>query len=518
MPNDLEYLVHGAYLTCDKGALPVPFTPTSNTHIKISKCLVSTSADKIPMANISSFGACSVKNGSPCVPAPTAWKDTYKVKVKGQQTLLFKSSIQCSTGGKIAPITSGQVPISPEELDSLLEEHGEEEDSGWGFWDFVELVPVVGSVVGIVREAAKGNWGMVAMNVGFLAMDIAGVVSFGATTAAATAAKAGVKAGIKTAAKAAAKATSKAGLKAAGKAVSKGFATAVGKAVDKIALSKSVVCVTACFVEGTCITTDRGKVKIEQIAIGDKVLAFNSKNGKNEYQKVTNTVVNKVDYILKLKFHNEEIVTTEIHPFYVNGDWILAEKLQVGTMVTTEKGRLKKILSIERIKQVDTIVYNLEINNLHNFYVGENGILVHNGPCEKGLKWMVGKYDELAKMAKGVGLDSHHLVQAEKMKALLGRVGKNFDYNKGASILVPLKGHRRRIKSSIKTLSRWTSKKSNKYIDDALAEGKKINEIGRDLMAKDIKEMRRVYKDVPNKKLKELIELNKKNYPEIFKK
>ena len=67
---------------------------------------------------------------SPCVPAPIDWMDTYKVKVKGQETILFKSNLPCGVGGKIEFITSGQVPLPPKEYDKLLEEHGEEEDEG----------------------------------------------------------------------------------------------------------------------------------------------------------------------------------------------------------------------------------------------------------------------------------------------------------------------------------------------------------------------------------------------------
>ena len=37
----------------------------------------------------------------------------------------------------------------------------------------------------------------------------------------------------------------------------------------------------------------------------------------------------------------------------------------------------------------------------------------------------------------------------------------------------------------------------------------------RQLLARDIRELRRVYDDIPNSKLKELIELNKKMYPEM---
>ena len=39
----------------------------------------------------------------------------------------------------------------------------------------------------------------------------------------------------------------------------------------------------------------------------------------------------------------------------------------------------------------------------------------------------------------------------------------------------------------------------------------------RELLARDIRELRRVYPDIPNSKLKELIDLNKKMYSEMRK-
>ncbi len=38
----------------------------------------------------------------------------------------------------------------------------------------------------------------------------------------------------------------------------------------------------------------------------------------------------------------------------------------------------------------------------------------------------------------------------------------------------------------------------------------------RDLLARDISELRRVYPDIPNSKLRELIKLNTDMYPEAF--
>lgn len=139
-------------------------------------------------------------------------------------------------------MTSGQIPLPDDAMEDIkaLQEQGakKEEDEGWGWLDTVELIPVVGSIVGAVREGMKGNWGMMAMNIGFLALDIAGIVSFGATTAASSAGKATVKAGVKVAAKTAVKTATKqvgkAGLKTGTKLTAKGAAKRFATHIDNI--------------------------------------------------------------------------------------------------------------------------------------------------------------------------------------------------------------------------------------------------------------------------------------------
>lgn len=194
--------------------------------------------DKLPITNIPSFTVCSISQ-KPCIPVPTEWENTYKVKVQGQNTLLARSCMKCALGGKIEFVTSGQVPLPQDALDDIkaMQEAGAEpeEDDGLSWWDAVELIPVIGSAVGVVREAKKGHWWMAAANVGFLISDVAGVVSFGATTAASTAGKTALKAGTKVAAKsatkAAAKKVGKSGLKTGLKLTAKG---AKDKFVSKI--------------------------------------------------------------------------------------------------------------------------------------------------------------------------------------------------------------------------------------------------------------------------------------------
>jgi hypothetical protein len=384
MPHDLEYVVKDALMMCDKGALPAPFTPTSNTHVKINGCLVTTKADKAPMTNIPSFGACSVKNGSPCTPAPIAWTDTYKVKVKGQETILFKSKMPCGTGGKIEFITSGQVPIPPEEYDKLMEEHGEDDDSGWGWWDTAELIPVVGNIIGMVREGAKGNWGMVALNAGFLVLDI---VTLGTASVGTAAAKGAIKGGLKVAAKKTAQkalsTAAKLGTKQGMKQVGKGFAKAAAKKVDDFVIKHAKVCVFACFTAGTKVAVKDGHKNIEDIRQGDYVWAYNEATGQSDLKPVVTIMEKDIDATIALTLGNEVIETTAEHPFYTQSGWKAAADLTLEDQVKTKSGNWQRIEATNFL-YTKKKVYNFEVADWHTYFVGTWEWLVHNIACFKG--------------------------------------------------------------------------------------------------------------------------------------
>jgi hypothetical protein len=107
-------------------------------------------------------------------------------------------------------------------------------------------------------------------------------------------------------------------------------------------------------------------------------------------------------------------------------------------------------------------------------------------------KYQVGAYKDI----KGVeGLDAHHAGQKAAMKNLV----EGYDPMTAPAINVPKVGHT--IKGENGIVAR-----STKGIPSA-----------RQLLTRDIKELRRVYPDIPNSKLQELIEMNKKLYPEMRK-
>src|SRR5690606_23400112 len=296
------------------------------------------------------FGICMKLTKSapvPCVPAPTMWKDTYPVKVKGGKTLLFKSCMNCGVGGKMEFVTSGQVPLPPDaqaELEAMQEESEEqleaakkEEESVGEAGFFESMIPIWGSGRDLIHAAQTGDgWG-VALNAGFLLWDVAsiavGVVTFGGGTALMQAGKAAVKGGIKATAKRGGKALAKQAAKqlAKGKALAKN----IGKSVDDFAKATGKVCVFACFPAGTPVATKDGLRPIEEIKMGDWVYAYKEETGETALRQVLGTVQREVDAIVEISLGEEKIRTTPEHPFYINGQWKAAGELEVGEMVTT---------------------------------------------------------------------------------------------------------------------------------------------------------------------------------------
>ena len=96
-----------------------------------------------------------------------------------------------------------------------------------------------------------------------------------------------------------------------------------------------------CFTKGTKVLTDEGEKPIEEIEVGDKVLAKSEINPEGElgYKEVTALYRNQRDDIIKLHVGEQIIETTNNHPFWVEGKgWIYADELQVGDL-TSKKPR-----------------------------------------------------------------------------------------------------------------------------------------------------------------------------------
>jgi hypothetical protein len=140
-------------------------------------------------------------------------------------------------------------------------------------------------------------------------------------------------------------------------------------------------CFDNSFVAGTKISTPEGLVSIENIKNGDLVLSFNEVTGENEYKKVTHLIRSiKEDDFVQINYGDEFLVSTYEHPFYLNGEWEDAANLVTGNSLKTAIGTVD-VLSVEHYPKVMK-VYNFTVEGNHTYYVGSNGVLVHNAkPC-----------------------------------------------------------------------------------------------------------------------------------------
>ena len=146
-----------------------------------------------------------------------------------------------------------------------------------------------------------------------------------------------------------------------------------------------------CFTEDTLVSTIDGDRPIGELEAGDKVWAYNTETGENEAKAITAVIVTETDVIVHVKTSDgEDIETTMFHPFYVrhsdkesggsvyDGEWKAASNLLAGDVLQKIDGSTVYVteVTVEKLPEIIN-VYNLEIEDLHTYYVAD-GVLVHN--------------------------------------------------------------------------------------------------------------------------------------------
>ncbi|TGL16858.1 polymorphic toxin-type HINT domain-containing protein, partial [Leptospira meyeri] len=139
--------------------------------------------------------------------------------------------------------------------------------------------------------------------------------------------------------------------------------------------------VRTCFVAGTKIHTKDGLKNIEDIRVGDVVLSWNEKTGEREYKVVTELFLHEINQLYEVKTtKGTTLETTWNHPFWVvdKKAWVEVKDLQVGDVLALADGTLVEISNIRSYDVEPTKVYNFEVEDNHSYFVGEDGVLVHN--------------------------------------------------------------------------------------------------------------------------------------------
>ncbi|SFH56832.1 intein N-terminal splicing region [Pseudobutyrivibrio sp. OR37] len=160
-----------------------------------------------------------------------------------------------------------------------------------------------------------------------------------------------------------------------------------------------------CFVAGTLVCTIDGEVPIEDIEVGDYVLAENPETGEIDYKPVLETYEHDTYDVVYLTIDGEEFTTTEGHPFYVEGrGFVKAAELRYSDNLLDSEGKhlhleYKEIVHLEE----PVTVYNFAVEDYHTYFIGENKVFVHNR-CKLGENMIKeGGFDP------GPGFDAHHI-------------------------------------------------------------------------------------------------------------
>lgn len=154
------------------------------------------------------------------------------------------------------------------------------------------------------------------------------------------------------------------------------------KTADKLGdaskLTKTVNKACNCFTAGTKVLTDEGEKPIEEIKVGDKVLAKDDETGEMAYKEVEWLFQRDVEETYNITVGDEVITTTDEHPFWIVGKgWVEAQHLAVGDVLTTSDGKELAIENIE-VKKEHMTVYNFMVKDFHTYFVTNLGIWTHN--------------------------------------------------------------------------------------------------------------------------------------------
>jgi RHS repeat-associated protein len=144
---------------------------------------------------------------------------------------------------------------------------------------------------------------------------------------------------------------------------------------------------TRCFLAGTDVEMADGSTKdIEDVDVGDEVLATDPETGETGPRKVTRLIITEDDkHFNELSIATEDgiakLTATYEHPFWSPSEqaWIEAGDLTAGMALLTDEGDTV-VVTGNRAYTAHARTYNLTVDDLHTYYVlaGTTPVLVHN--------------------------------------------------------------------------------------------------------------------------------------------
>ncbi|QNE27247.1 hypothetical protein F1D59_22870 [Streptomyces sp. INR7] len=158
-----------------------------------------------------------------------------------------------------------------------------------------------------------------------------------------------------------------------------------------------------CFLAGTLVLmADGSQKKIEDVEVGDLVLATDPVTGESEAKPVEKLIRTEGDrelntISLATADGIDEITATHEHPFWSPSEktWVEAADLRPGMTLATAGGTTA-IVTDNRAFTDHVKTYNFSVADFHTYYVmaGETPVLVHNANCIVGTKQLDHAWDQ----------------------------------------------------------------------------------------------------------------------------
>jgi len=156
-----------------------------------------------------------------------------------------------------------------------------------------------------------------------------------------------------------------------------------------------------CFLAGTLVETELGRRPIEEIRVGDWVVARDQDTGAQGLRQVVNLYRGQTETVVRIRVARAQdrssgeeadpapaIRATTEHPFWVRGQgWVAAADLQLGDELLSVEGRALLVVGHELRAQTANH-FNFEVEGWHTYFVAASAsapaVWVHN-TCNKEL-------------------------------------------------------------------------------------------------------------------------------------
>lgn len=138
----------------------------------------------------------------------------------------------------------------------------------------------------------------------------------------------------------------------------------------------------ACSFSGATLVlmADGSKKPIDQVQVGDEVLATDPETGEQAAEKVQQVLVHD-DALTDLQLVDGTVLTTtEDHPHWSVDDrrFERADELAAGERVLGADGRTVEVSGLRLATTHEGRAYSLAVEGIHTYHVGADEILVHN--------------------------------------------------------------------------------------------------------------------------------------------